>query len=112
MVIASVNKLIVQNLETEKNTDTAFVYENLNFSNSCFQMDENKTHNQQNSNENKIKNTESKIHDQLPPLSDEQAEQSLDVLYEISRLMNCGIPRDKLGTCIAKLDKKRRHFCL
>lgn len=67
-------------------------------------MDENKTHNQQNSNENKIKNTESKIHDQLPPLSDEQAEQSLDVLYEISRLMNCGIPRDKLGTCMQLIE--------
>ena len=37
----------------------------------------------------------------LPEITDEQAEQSLDVLYEISRLMNCGITREKLGTCIA-----------
>jgi len=67
-------------------------------------MDENKIHNQQNSNENQIKIPENQNNDQLPPLTDEQAEQSLDVLYEISRLMNCGIPRDKLGTCMQLIE--------
>ena len=41
---------------------------------------------------------------ELPPLTEEQAEQSLDVIYEISRLMNCGISREKLGTCIKRFD--------
>merc|ERR1712048_22226 len=36
--------------------------------------------------------------------SSEQAGEALDILFEISRLMNCGVSREQLSTCMQLIE--------